>query len=122
MSTIRFLLDENVDPDLRKALNSQWPDIEVWVMGDPGAPSLQTRDPDILLWCEAHNFTLITKNRKSIPGHLKDHLAAGRHVPGIFTLRGKMTIGQMATMLALIWGASEPDEYVDRLIYLRATS
>ena len=121
MSAIRFLLDENVDPDLRAALKAQWPEIEVWTISDPGAPGLRAPDPDILRWCEEHRFALITYNRASMPGHLRDHLAAGRHVPGIFILRGRMSIGQTASALALIWGASESGEHLDQIIFVSAS-
>jgi len=53
-----------------------------------------------------------------MPGHLQDHLAAGHHIPGIFTLNANMSIGETIEELALIWGASEPDEYADQINYL----
>lgn len=118
MSTIKYLLDEHVNPRLRKALKQQAPDLIVWRIGDAGAPALNSLDPDILRWCEANNFSLVTNNRASMPVHLQDHLAAGRHVPGIFVLNPKMTMGETALELALIWEATEPDEYTDQLRYL----
>ncbi|MEH1806448.1 hypothetical protein [Nostoc sp.] len=36
----------------------------------------------------------MTNNRKSMPGHLADHLASGRHIPGIFTIDANQSIGQ----------------------------
>ncbi len=53
-----------------------------------------------------------------MPVHLRDHLAAGLHVPGIFILNPGMTMGETVEELALIWDASEPEEYVDLLTYL----
>jgi hypothetical protein len=32
----------------------------------------------------------VTNNRKSKPRHLADHLAGGRHVPGIFVLARRL--------------------------------
>lgn len=118
MSEIRYLLDEHVNPRLRKALKRLTPDIVVWRIGDPSAPALSTPDPEILLWCEERGFSLVTNNRESMPVHLQEHLAAGRHVPGIFTLNPQMTIGETADELVLIRGASEAEEYVDQLHYL----
>ncbi|MBS1253700.1 MAG: hypothetical protein MAG451_02753 [Anaerolineales bacterium] len=43
-----YLLDENVDPALRTAIHHQWPDVAVWIIGDPSAPKRGTPDPDIL--------------------------------------------------------------------------
>jgi hypothetical protein len=118
MSAIKYLLDENVDPLLRKALKRREPEMVVWRVGDAGAPALQSTDPDILIWCEANAFLLVTNNRASMPVHLQNHLAAGRHVPGIFILNPNMKIGETVDELATIWGAAEPDEYFDQLKYL----
>jgi len=49
---------------------------------------------------------------------LRDHLAAGNHVPGILLIRRRYTWGQVIDDLYLIWDASTPDEYRDRIEYL----
>jgi len=90
MSFSGFLLDENVDPSLRAGLNLRWPEAEIWMVGDPGAPPRGTRDPELLAWCELAGFVLITNNRASMPGHLAEHLASGRHVPGHHSLEFKL--------------------------------
>jgi hypothetical protein len=122
MSAIKYLLDEHVDPRLKRALKKNWPDMVVWRVGDAGAPPLRSSDPDILIWCEANDFSLVTNNRASMPVHLRDHLAAGRHVPGILVLNPKMKLGETAQELALIWGASEMEEYIDLLNHLPLSS
>ena len=93
MSATRYLLDEHVDPALRAQLIQHELDLTVWIVGDPGGPPRGALDPDVLLWCEANGFSLVTNNRKSMAGHLRDHLAAGHHVPGIFVLNPNMTMG-----------------------------
>jgi hypothetical protein len=101
------------------SLHQEWPEIEVWMVGDPGAPERGTPDAEILLWCEVKGFCLVTNNRASMPVHLAEHLAAGRHVPGIFILNNrKMSIGETVQELAMIWAASKPEEYVDALNFL----
>jgi hypothetical protein len=115
---MRYLLDENVAVELKLALRTHWPEITVWAVGDPGAPSRGTLDPDILDWCEANGFALVTNNRSSMPVHLTQHLAAGKHVPGIFILASVMTIGDTAEELALIWTASDAEEYADQIRFL----
>ena len=122
MSPIRYLLDEHVDPALHTQLIRHEPDLVVWMLGDPGAPKRGTPDPEILLWCEANGFLLVTANRKSMPVHLRAHLAAGHHVPGILVLNPSMTMGATIDELLLIWGASEAKEYRDLLLYLPLTS
>ena len=81
----------------------------------PDSPAKGTLDPDLLLWCEEHAFILVTNNRKTMPGHLQDHLASGHHIPGILIMNSKMTIGETIEELLLIWIASDEEEYHDRL-------
>jgi hypothetical protein len=104
MSEIRYLIDENVDDSLRKGLHLHHPEITVWRIGDPNAPAFGTLDPDILVWCEEHGFSLVTNNRDSMPPHLHDHLEAGRHIPGMFTINPSMSIGDTIAEMAIIWG------------------
>ena len=122
MNARKYLLDEHVPPSLKMAIHRYRSEITVWCIGDPGTPSRGTRDPDILLWCEANGFSLVTENRGSMPVHLRDHLAAGRHVPTIFILNDGMSIGQTAEELALISAAVQPDEYADMIRFLPISS
>ena len=118
MSEIQYLLDENVVPAFRTALLQQAPTMVVWKVGEPGVPPKGTKDPEILDWCEENQFMLVTNNRKSMPDHLTDHLEKGRHIPGILELNPNMGIGETVDELMLIWGASEPLEYQDLILYL----
>lgn len=118
MRDIHYLLDENADPDLRAGLLRRNPEMIVWQVGDPGAPSRSTPDPEILRWCEENTFVLVTNNRRSMPRHLRDHLAEGRHVPGIFQLNPHMTMGDTIEELVLIWEVASIQDYRDAIIYL----
>ena len=115
---MRYLLDEHIVPVLRRELLRAAPALDVWIIGDPGAPPCGTLDPDILIWCEENDFCLVTNNRKSMPRHLADHLSLGRHMPGILVVNLAMTMGQMIDELVLIAGASADEEYGDLIIYL----
>lgn len=118
MSSVKYLLDEHVDPRFRRALKRYASEMIVWCIGDVTAPALSTLDPEILLWCEENGFILVTNNRASMPTHLQDHLATDRHIPGIFVLNPRMTMGETIDELALIWETSEIEEYVDGIWYL----
>lgn len=118
MGTVRYLLDENVDPLFRKALLRHEPEMVVWKIGDPDAPPKGTLDPEILVWCQKNGFILVTNNRKSMPVHLQAHLAAEQHVPGIFVFTPNATINEIIEELCLIWEASDIEEYFDLLHYI----
>lgn len=114
----RFLIDENISPEYRTQLLRHESSLTVLAVGDEGAPERGTKDPEILVWCEQNQFNLITNNRDSMPQHLKDHLAAGNHVPGIFTISRKVPMRLIIEELLLIAGASDEDEYIDEIKYL----
>ncbi len=116
--TLKYLLDENVAPLYQVQLRRQKPELVVWVVGEPSTPPKSTLDPKILCWCEEYNFLLVTNNRKSMPVHLAGHIAQGGHVPGIFILNDKLTIGQNIDDLILIAEASFEGEYQDQIVHL----
>jgi len=116
--TIRYLMDENVNPLYQTQLLRREPELVVWAVGDEGAPPKGTLDPEILIWCEERGFILVTNNRTSMPPHLTEHLRMGRHVPGIFIMNPKMSIGETISELILIALASEDDEYQDYITHL----
>ena len=114
----RYLIDENISPKYRTQLLNHEPSLTVLAVGDEGAPPKSTPDPEILVWCEQHQFSLITNNRESMPKHLSDHLSAGHHVPSIFTINLEVPMGKIIDELILIAGASDEGEYIDRIIYI----
>ena len=114
----RFLIDENIAPEYRTQLLYHEPSLTVLAVGDEGAPPKSTPDPEILVWCEQNQFSLITNNRKSMPQHLSDHLSAGHHVPGIFTINLEVPMKEIIDQLLLIAGASDEDEYIDQITYI----
>ena len=114
----RYLIDENMSPQYRTQLLRHEPSLTVLAVGDEGAPPKSTPDPEILVWCEQNQFSLITNNRESMPQHLSDHIAAGHHVPGIFTINRRVPMGLIIDELILIAGASDENEYMDEIKYL----
>lgn len=46
---LTYLLDENVYPIYKTQLTRLKPELIVWVVGEPNAPSRGTLDPEILL-------------------------------------------------------------------------
>lgn len=118
MTQIRFLLDENMSRTAQDQLRLREPAIEVLCVGDAPAPALGTPDPAILEWIDRHGYVLVSQNRRTIPGHLHDHLAQGGHVPGIFLLQRRCPLGELLNQLILIWHAAKVDEYQDRIEYL----
>jgi hypothetical protein len=116
--TLKYLIDENVNPIYPKQLRRRESIIVVRVVGELDSPSLGTLDPEILIWCESRNFILVTNNRTSMPVHLADHLNQDRHMPGIFILNPNLSIGDNLAELIVIAQGSFDEEYQDQIIHL----
>ncbi len=99
----RFLLDEHVNRAIQRQLRRLDPCIDVLASNDPAAPPAGTSDSDILLWIEKSGYILVTEKRSTIPGHLAEHIAAGRHIPGIFWIRPHASLHSIIEELYLIW-------------------
>ncbi len=119
--SLKYLIDENVDPLYPTHLRLKQPDLNILVIGDPLTPSKGTKDTVILCWCEEYDFILVTNNRRSMPVHLQEHLQKNKHIPGIFILNPHLTIGQNIEELILIAQGSYQDEYQDQIIHLPLT-
>lgn len=116
--SIQYLIDENVDPVYPKQMRQRDREIVIRVVGEENVPERGTLDPELLIWCETHDFILVTNNRRTMPVHLKDHLEQNHHVPGIFILNSDMGIGETIDELLLIARYSFENEYRDRITFL----
>jgi len=101
MSAPGFLFDENLSRVIAIQLRRLKPGMSVFTVGEAEAPAKGTPDPQILCWVEEHHCLLVTNNRTSMPGHLRDQLAAGRHIPGILVTPYPVNIGLLIETLRL---------------------
>lgn len=118
MREVRYLLDENLSPVWRNQLLHHQPDLMVWMIGDPFAPAQGTLDPEILAWCEDHQFLPVTNNRRSMPGHLAEHLAGNRSIPGILALRKSASMGRAIADRLLIARVGVEDDFQNRIRFI----
>jgi hypothetical protein len=118
MNKPRLLFDECTDPDVIAALRQMEPSIDIIRVGDPGAPALGTQDPDLLLAGEALGRVVVTNDKRTMPGHLANHYAAGHHTAGVILLRQGFSIGQLARAILDEWTKTTADDWIDRTMYL----
>ncbi len=117
-TTIRYLIDENISRSVRNQLLFHEPAMDVVCVGDENAPPYGTSDRTILEWLEQTGYILVSRNRRTMPTHLKEHLAQGKHIAGMLLLKKRVSIGTLIEELLLIWYASEASEYQDHIRYL----
>jgi hypothetical protein len=119
MSRPCFLLDEHIPHAILRGLRLRESAIRVFVVGGAfGEPGIETPDPELLVWIEEHGCLLVTNNRATMPEHLANHLAQGRHIPGILIIPRRFTLGATIDILHLIWAASYEDDFFDQIVYL----
>lgn len=112
---IQYLFDENLDPRFVKVLARHYPAIHALRIGDENAPPLGTKDPALLRYLEKAQRTLVTDNRKSMPGHVAEHLRTGGHHWGIFLISKDASYKRVVDALAIYWDVSEAEEWVDQI-------
>lgn len=116
--SIRFLLDENLDPKLKIAILRLNPATDILRVGDHGVPPLSTADPDLLRFCEATQRILVTADRTTMPGHIDSHIAMSGHFSGVCLVRAGFSIYRIAQELVLIAEASTAEEWLDRIEWI----
>lgn len=114
--TPRFLADEHIHPQLVLGLKRRAPEADIVRVQDVGLRTLD--DPTILQWAADEGRALITRDRKTIPTFAHQRVAAGKAMPGVFALRNNTTMAFAIDELAMIAGASDADEWVNRIIYV----
>jgi hypothetical protein len=118
MSNIHFLFDENTPPLLRLALLRKWPEIVAWRVDLPGAPKRCASDCELLAWCAARHFLLVTRRHASPPVGWQEPLPDGQPAPGLFLLDEKTTIHEAIEALALFWLTAKAEIFTNSTIYL----
>jgi hypothetical protein len=118
VSQIRFLFDEDTDPDLIDALLRREPAVDALRVDWPEAPPAGTLDPEVLIAAESLGRMLVSNDKKTMPGHLAAHFAAGRHTHGVALLRQDFPWGAYIEDLLILWSVSEAEEWIDGTLYL----
>ena len=73
-------------------------------------------DPNVLAIAAAQGRVLVTSDVHSMPQHFADFLMAGGVCPGVFLVSQKRPVGQVVEALALIWSATGPEEWENRIL------
>ncbi len=84
-------------------------------MNDAGL--LHRSDPDVLAYAADHGRVLLTHDETTMPGHLSDFLATGRHSPGVIVVDQELATGRAIEAVLLVWEASGPEDWADQYFY-----
>jgi hypothetical protein len=119
---IRFVLDENQRGQLWQAIqdhNRRGGDpIDAVRVGDPPDLPLGINDSALLVWAEQADRMLVTADKETMIAELGDHLAAGRHSPGVFLIRRRSHLRDLVAFLTLVAGDDGEGQWRDRIIFI----
>ncbi len=121
MSRVAFLFDEHIDPRFLTALRRRLPTLDARGVGEPQAPRRGTPDEQLLEFCEGDRRILITQDRASLPGHIRNHLTAGRTLWGVFVFPYRPAFGPTLEDLVLVAEATEAEEWIGQIWSLPIT-
>jgi len=119
---LRYVPDEHLREPLWRAI--QWHNgrglypLDAMRVGDSPDLPLASADPTVLAWAEREGRILVTHDPDSMPSHLRDHLQAGRHSPGVFMIRPRSTLPQIVSFLVDAAYASGAAEWTDRITFI----
>ena len=118
----KFLLDENGSDVLWEAIEQFNRDaampLDVVRVGDAADLPKSADDASVLRWVERTGRILVSHDRRTLPGHLAQHLVEGGHVPGIFLISYFASPAQIVELLAVATTSENPDEWKDLIEYL----
>jgi hypothetical protein len=120
---VAFLLDEDTHGGLMDAFRRRTrlgvlPAVDVLRVGGADAPAFSTLDPELLIWCELNDRVLVSEDKNTLPGHLNDHLTAGRHSPGVLLIRPGVSMAEVIDELVFLSEAGNPDDFRDQIAYI----
>lgn len=120
--SLAFVLDEHLRGPLWQAIlshNLQSSNIlDAVHVGDPPDLPLGVGDAEVLTWAEEQNRILVTEDRHTMVRHLRDHLAAGKHSPGVIICRSNRRIRTLVDCLELVAYGGKPGDFADIVTYI----
>lgn len=112
---IRYLADADFNQSILLAVVRRDPTIDFETAAAGGVIGLG--DPDVLATAARAGRILVTHDRKTMPRHFAEFVARQPSL-GVILVRQSLAIASVVEDLILIHGATEPDEWMNRLAYL----
>lgn len=113
---MRFLADENFNGKLLAGLRAALPEIDIVRVQD--TDKIASPDPELLAWAAEQGRILLTHDVQTIAGFAYDRVREGLPMPGIIEVRITQGLGATIDELALMIGASAPEEFENQVRYI----
>src|ERR1700732_177884 len=112
---VRFQADADLDGRILRGLRRTAPEIDIRTSGDAGLAGLG--DPEVLRIAADAGRILVSQDRRTMPAHFA-RFSVGVQSPGLILLRDATPVATAIEEIALIWSASEAEEWKGRLVWI----
>lgn len=109
---VRFQADADLSQILLKATLRREPSIDFRTAH--AARLVALSDEQVLAIAAAEGRVLVTHDRKTMPKHFAEFVASNPSA-GVIVVPQKLAVNAAAEDLILIWGASESEEWINRI-------
>lgn len=114
--TVRFLADENFYHKPLAGLKRREPNIDIVAVQEVGLRAVD--DPLVLQWAADEQRIVVTHDVSTFANFANERVATGRPMPGVIEIPESVPRSVIIDELILIAGASEPDDWENRVVYL----
>jgi Domain of unknown function (DUF5615) len=115
---IRFLADADFNHAIVRGCRRHEPAMDFLSANEARLEGVP--DPDVLAIAAEQNRILVTHDRQTMPQHFGAFLMTGRSSPGVFLVSQHAGIGEVIDVLLLIWAASDPADWRNRIVNIPA--
>jgi hypothetical protein len=114
---IRFQADADLNQVIVSGLLRRFPDVDFQTATQAGLAGRQ--DPEVLLLAASEGRVLVTHDKQTMPRHFGEFAAKAKaRSPGLIVVPQHLAVADAIEDLAVIWSASQSEEWINRLVYL----
>ncbi len=114
MRSIRFLADASLHHGIISGCLRREPAIDF--LSAITAKLEGIGDPEVLRIAADDDRILVTHDFQTMPGHFANFLMEKGESPGVFLVKQRTAIGRVVEALLLVWAASSPDDWRNRIL------
>ena len=111
---IRFLTDEDFDNRILRGLLRYDSSLDIVRVQDAGLSGAD--DTTILAWAAAEERILLTHDFRTMPHHVSEAFASGKHLAGIIVVPQSMSVGEAIQEIRLIVARCSLEEVKNQMI------
>jgi len=113
--TVRFQADADFNQIIVSGVLRRFPEVDFRTATQAGLAGF--KDPEVLALSARDGRVLVTHDKNTMPRYFGEFVSQARS-SGLIVVPQSLAVGQAVDDLALIWAASQAEEWINRMAYL----